>query len=86
MVLDVLIGPTSATWNLSDDYEFDAPNLVESHIAELRHLYSGISGLDPKERSRLQVPITRWITSVGQRDEVDRMIDLGIALGSAIFG
>ena len=25
--LDVLIGPTSATWNLSDDYEFDAPNL-----------------------------------------------------------
>ena len=84
--LDVLIGPTSATWNLSDDYEFDAPNLVESHIAELRHLYSGISGLDPKERSRLQVPITRWITSVGQRDEVDRMIDLGIALEALYLG
>ena len=84
--LDVLIGPTSVTWKLSYDNQFDAPHLVESHVEELKDLYYGIDQLDSEKRSRLQVPITRWITSVGQRDEVDRMIDIGIALDAPIFG
>ena len=82
--LDVLIGPTSVTWKLSYDNQFDAPHLVESDVEELRELYCGIARLDSEKRARLQVPITRWITSVGQRDEVDRMIDVGIAL-EALF-
>ena len=80
--LDSLIGPTSVTWNLSNDNQSAAPPLVESHIEELKELYCGIVRLDAEKRARLQVPITRWITSVGQRDEVDRMIDLGIAFES----
>ena len=82
--LDMLIGPTSVTWNFSYDQQFDPPCLVESHVEELRELYCGIARLDFEKRAKLQVPITRWITSVGQRDEVDRMIDLGIAL-DALF-
>ena len=82
--LDMLIGPTSVTWNFSYDQQFDPPCLVESHVEELRKLYCGIARLDSEKRAKLQVPITRWITSVGQRDEVDRMIDLGIAL-DALF-
>ena len=82
--LDVLIGPTSVTWNFSYDQQFDPPCLVESHVEELRELYCGIAQLDSEKRAKLQVPITRWITSAGQRDEVDRMIDLGIAL-EALF-
>ena len=82
--LDVLIGPTSVTWNFSYDQQFDPPCLVESHVEELRELYCGITRLDSEKRAKLQVPITRWITSAGQRDEVDRMIDLGIAL-EALF-
>ena len=64
--LDVLIGPTSVTWKLSYDNQFDAPHLVESDVEELRELYCGIARLDSEKRARLQVPITRWITSVGQ--------------------
>ena len=82
--LDALIGPTSVTWKLSYDNQFEAPHLVESHVEELKGLYYGIDQLDSEKRSKLQVPITRWITSIGQRDEVDRMIDVGIAL-DALF-
>ena len=78
--LDPLIGPTSVEWNFSYDQQFGPPCLVDSDVEELRELYSGIARLDSEKRARLQVPITRWITSVGPRDEVDRMIDLGIAL------
>ena len=78
--LDMLIGPKSVRWNFSYDNQFATLSLVESDVEELRKLYCDIARLDSGKRARLQVPITRWITSVGQRDEVDRMIDLGIAL------
>ena len=78
--LDTLIGPTSVKWIFSYDQQFDPPCLVESDVEELKELYCGIARLDSEIRTRLHIPITRWITSVGQRDEVDRMIDLGVAL------
>ena len=57
--LDMLIGPTSVTWNFSDEQQLDPPCLVESHVEELRELYCGIARLDSEKRAQLQAPITR---------------------------
>ena len=80
--LNSLIGTSRVEWNFLPDFQPSAPLMVESDIAELRDLYWGIVSLAPEDRARLQVPIDRWIASVGQRHEVDRMIDLGIAFDS----
>ena len=80
--LDSLIGPKRVEWNFITDFQSYAPVLVKSDIEELQDLYWGIVRLAPENRARLQVPINRWIASVGQRHEVDRMIDLGIAFDS----
>lgn len=80
--LNSLIGTGRVEWHFFSDFQPYAPLLMESDIAELRDLYWGIVRLAPEDRARLQVPIDRWIASVGQRYEVDRMIDLGIAFDS----
>ena len=80
--LDSLIGPKQVEWHFITDFQSYTPPLVTSHIEELQDLYWGIVRLPPENRARLQVPINRWIASVGQRHEVDRMIDLGIAFDS----
>lgn len=80
--LDTLIGPKRAEWHFFTDFQPHAPLMAKSHVNDLKDLYRGIVGLAAESRARLQVPINRWIASVGHRDEVDRMIDIGIAFDS----
>ena len=52
----------------------------EAQIEEAKCLYHILINLDAKVRERLRIPIDRSIKSKIDRDPVDKMIDLGIAL------
>ena len=65
--LDMLIGPTSVTWNSSYDQQFDPPCLVESHVEELRELYCGIARLILKNG---QSSKSRLLVGLHQSDNV----------------
>lgn len=51
----------------------------EAQINEAKRLYE-VLDKKPDLRERLQIPIERWKTSKTSKRDVDRMIDLGIAL------
>ena len=80
--LDSVIGPTSVQWWVRGDFKSDSYRLVDPDIEDLRRLYADVMRLDQETRTALQVPITRWKRSMGQGDDIDSMIDLGIAFES----
>ena len=80
--LDSLMGPTSVQWRVRGDFKHDSYRLVDTDIEALKRLYADVVRLDQKTRTALQVPITRWKTSMEQDDDIDSMIDLGIAFES----
>ena len=43
-------------------------------------IYDAFEGLDAVARRGLDIPLTRWIGSLGSKSPVDQAIDLGIAL------
>ena len=81
-----LIGPTSVTLYPQDVYQPVASPEAEKYGADVRKLYNGFAPLQPDARTALQIPIGRLITLLGQRDDTDRMIDLGIAFESLYLG
>ena len=80
--LDALVGPTSVQWWVRGDFHLGSTQLVGPDIGELKKLYSDIMRLAQETRTALQIPITRWRKSIEQRDNIDSMIDLGIAFES----
>ena len=52
----------------------------EDRIEKARCLYKRLVGFDSNDRDRLQIAIDRWIKSIAPESDVDKMIDLGIAL------
>ena len=84
--IDDWIGPRRVSWFGAPASEPGSYTLSESDLDGLKELYRGIVGLDPDTRKKLQVPINRWISSVGLREQTDQMIDLGIALEALYLG
>ena len=80
------IGPKRVTWYPQEGYHPTSPQMVETYGAEVKRLYESIVRLRQNTRKRLQIPISRCLTSLGQRDDTDRMIDLGIAFESLYLG
>ena len=54
----------------------------ETHIEKIKDQYRRLVNLSSDVAEKLQVPINRWIKSKAERNPVDKMIDLGIALES----
>ena len=52
----------------------------EDHIEKAKCLYKSLVDFDSNDRNKLQIPIDRWIKSIAPESDVDKMIDLGIAL------
>ena len=64
-------------------YAFDEyVEIAEDEIRRAKGIYECWSNLKPCVRDALQTPIDRWIRSKLSRDNVNGMIDLGIALES----
>ena len=52
----------------------------QSEIKEAKRLYKILTNLNSKSQEKLQIPINRWIKSKANKDPVDKIIDLAIAL------
>ena len=52
----------------------------EDHIEKARCLYKRLVDFDSNDCTKLQIAIDRWIKSKASGNDVDRIIDLGIAL------
>lgn len=75
-------GAWSSSWSLQDAQEARSRTVSDSELDEARQLYGALIDLPRKTKDALRVPIDRWTKSNGQRDPVDKMIDLGIAFES----
>lgn len=53
--------------------------ISETQIPEIKRLYEALVNLNSKSPEKLQIAIDRWIKSKGNRNNVDKMIDLGVA-------
>ena len=53
-----------------------------SQIEEAKRIYNEFAEFNQKDREKLLIVIKRWIKSKTSQEDVDRMIDLGIALES----
>ena len=56
--------------------------ILETQIPEIKCLYEALVNLNSKSREKLQIAIDRWIKSKGNKDNVDKAIDLRIAFES----
>ncbi len=56
--------------------------ISETQIPEIKRLYEALVNLDSDIREKLQIAIDRWIKSKGNKDNVDKAIDLRIAFES----
>ncbi len=62
---------------------FGMPNLLSSlQIDEVKHLYELLINRDSGILKELKIPIDRWQKSKSSKDQVDKMIDLGVAFES----
>ena len=52
----------------------------EDHIEKAKCLHKRLIGFDSNDCTKLQIAIDRWIKSKASENDVDRIIDLGIAL------
>ena len=52
----------------------------EDQIEEVKCLFEKLDDIDSKDREKLRIAIDRWIMSKTNKRDVDKMIDLGIAL------
>ena len=72
------VGGTS--WRTDVDRFGSSAAAGKTQIDEAKCLYQNLVKLDSSVREKLQIPIDRWIKSKTSQTEVDKMIDLGIAL------
>ena len=56
------------------------PEVGQHEIEEAKHLYQILVKLNSEIQEKLQIPIDRWLKSKGNKDTIDKIIDLGIAL------
>jgi len=56
--------------------------ISKTQIPKIKRRYEILTSLDSEIREKLQIPIDRWIKSKANKDPVDKIIDLGIALES----
>ena len=52
----------------------------ENHIEQAKCLYESLVNFNSNDRDKLLIAIDRWIKSIASGSEVDKIIDLGIAL------
>ena len=69
--------------NLFTPKEISRFNIIdETHIEKTKNLYKELINLSPDVEKQLKIPIDRWIKSKANKDNVDKVIDLGIAFES----
>ena len=66
----------------SDRRQSGSKTISQKDVQEAVQVYESFEGLDAVTRRGLEIPLTRWIGSLGSKSLVDQAIDLGIALES----
>ena len=56
--------------------------IKSSHEDAIKILYRGLTVADAESREKLRIPIDRWAKSTVEKEPLDQIIDLGIALES----
>ena len=56
------------------------PTLDDRHLEDMRSIYRSFVALPPNARKSLRIALDRWREACKLKDEVDRVIDLSIAL------
>ena len=60
---------------------FDESVLLKTPLVEaIKTLYRGLTELPPETWDKLRISIDRWAKSMAEKDPIDQIIDLGIAL------
>lgn len=75
-------GAGSYSWSPDDLKETKYRKVSDSDLEEVKLLYKRLMEIPQTTRDALRVPLDRWTKSMGQKDPIDRIIDLGIALES----
>ena len=75
-------GAGSYSWSPDDLKETKYRKVSDSDLEEVKLLYKRLMEIPQTMRDALRVPLDRWTKSMGQKDPIDRIIDLGIALES----
>ena len=74
--------PTEITSLVGIDQSENPAEAGKSQIEEAKRIYDEFARFNSKEKKKLMIAVKRWIKSKTSQEDVDRMIDLGIALES----
>lgn len=74
--------PTEITSLVGIDQSENPTEAGKSQIEEAKRIYDKFARFNSKEKQKLMIAVKRWIKSKTFQEDVDRMIDLGIALES----
>ena len=74
--------PTEITSLVGIDQSENPAEAGKPQIEEAKRIYDEFARFNSKEKKKLMIAVKRWIKSKTSQEDVDRMIDLGIALES----
>ena len=81
-IFNLTPGQAESTQLGRSDLSGSSTKVRTSQIEEAKRIYNEFAEFNQKDREKLLIVIKRWIKSKTSQEDVDRMIDLGIALES----
>ena len=81
-IFNLTPGPAEITQLGGGDLSASFAEVKNCHIEKAKRIYDEFAKFNPSDKEKLLIVIDRWIKSKTSQEDVDRMIDLGIALES----
>ena len=81
-IFNLIPGRTESTPLGRIDLSENSAEVEKSQIEEAKRIYDEFAKFNEKDKKKLRIVIDRWIKSKTSQEDIDSMIDLGIALES----
>ena len=81
-IFNLILGRTESTPLGRINQSESSVEVGESQIEEAKRIYDEFAKFNEKDKKKLRIVIDRWIKSKTSQEDIDSMIDLGIALES----
>ena len=81
-IFNLIPGRTESTQSGGIDLSGSSVRVGKSQIEEAKRIYDEFTRFNEKDKEKLRTVINRWIKSKTSQEDVDSMIDLGIAFES----
>ena len=76
------IGGSSCNWIDPDSGLDETVQLSQHQMDTIKTLYRGLTQLSTETWKKLRIPVDRWAKAMAEKNPIDQIIDLGIALES----